>query len=257
MKIQLLTVSVVVLSVCACGPRAQISGGKQGASEALYAASGPMKGGADKYGSKIDVTGSVSVKCAEGGSATLSGFGVAFGSGGLTDIAQSFTAEYSNCGVMTGHGVAALNGALKVVQAVKVATGAVDIDQSMKGKLLWQGACDDFLDIDVTQKVSAGALTQTSGGDLDDPQGHVDQHPRDVQLRRVGERDAGQGQRRDRRREKVVVGAENAARRLLARGNFVARSGQVILSSCLDRQLGSQASDNQSIRIAEAVSHGV
>ncbi len=163
MKTALMTVSVAVLALSACGPRAQISGGKQGASEALYAASGPMKGGADKYGSKIDVTGNLTVSCAEGGSTTLRGFGIVLGSGGFTDVGQSFTADYNNCGVMTGLGVATLNGSLGVVQSVKVAGSTVDVEQSMKGKLLWQGACDDFLDIDVVQKVSAGALNQTSG----------------------------------------------------------------------------------------------
>ena len=140
MKTQLSTISVVVLAFCACGPRAQISGGKQGASEALYAASGPMKGGADKAGSKIDVTGSVDVKCAEGGSATLHGFGVVLAQAGLADVAQSFTADYNNCGVMTSSGVATMNGSLAVIQSIKVASGTVDVDQSIKGKLLWQGA---------------------------------------------------------------------------------------------------------------------
>ncbi|MBS1148649.1 MAG: hypothetical protein H6Q89_347 [Myxococcaceae bacterium] len=164
MKTQLTAVSVVVLAFCACGPRAQISGGKQGASEALYAASGPLKGGTDKLGAKLGGTGSVEVRCAEGGSTTLSGFGVVLGSGGLTDVGQSFTADYNNCGVMTGMGVATLNGSLAVVQSIKVATSSVDVDQSIKGKLLWQGACDDFLDLDVSQKVAVSALTQTTGG---------------------------------------------------------------------------------------------
>ena len=83
MKIHLATISIAVVALCACGPKAQITGGKQGASEALYAASGPMKGGADKAASRIDVSGSVDVRCAEGGSATLKGFGVVLGSGGL------------------------------------------------------------------------------------------------------------------------------------------------------------------------------
>jgi hypothetical protein len=164
MKTQLLTISVVFLAFCACGPKAQISGGKQGASEALLAATGPMKGGADKYGSKIDITGAVDVKCAQGGSASLRGFGVVLGGGGFADVGQSFTADYNNCGVMTDLGVATMNGSLAVVQSVKVDGSSVDVDQSIKGKLLWQGACDDFLDIDVTQKVAVSALTQTSGG---------------------------------------------------------------------------------------------
>lgn len=164
MKTQLMTISVAVLAFCACGPRAQISGGKQGAAEALLAASGPLKGGTDKMGSKLDVTGHIDVKCAEGGSASLHGFGVVLGGNGLADVGQSFTADYNNCGVMTGMGVATMTGTLTVVQAIKVATGTVDVDQSVKGKLHWGGACDDFLDIDVTQKLAVGALTQTTGG---------------------------------------------------------------------------------------------
>ena len=124
-----------------------------------------MKGGADKNGSKLDLTGSISVKCAEGGSTTLRGFGVVLGgSGGFADVAQSFTADYNNCGVMTATGVASLNGSLGVAQSIKLDGSTLGIDQSIKGKLLWQGACDDFLDIDVVQKVAVGALTQTSGG---------------------------------------------------------------------------------------------
>lgn len=164
MKTQLV-VYAAVLALSACGPRAQISGGKQGASEALYAASGPLKGGADKYGSKIDLTGagSINVNCAQGGTVALSGFGVVLG-GSFTDIKQSLTADYNNCGVMTASGVASMTGRLSVVQSVLVAAGAVDLDQTIKGKLLWQGACDDFVDLDVSQKVSVAALSQTSGG---------------------------------------------------------------------------------------------
>jgi len=164
MKTQL-TVCAAVLALCACGPKAQISGGKQGASEALYAASGPLKGGADKYGSKIDISGvgGITVNCAHGGSVSLSGFGLVL-TGNFTDIKQSFSADYNNCGVMTASGVAGMTGRLAVVQAIAVTSGAVNLDQTIKGKLLWQGAVDDFLDIDVTQQIAAGALNQTSGG---------------------------------------------------------------------------------------------
>lgn len=162
MKTQFLAVSAAVLALSACGPGAKISG-RQGASEALLAASAATKSGADKAGSKA-LTGEVTVSCAGGGSATLKGFGVVLGSGGLLDVAQSFDAVYNNCGVKTDSGVASLNGTLAVVQSVKVGSGAVDIDQSMKGKLVWQGAVDDFLEMDIVQKVAAGALTQTTGG---------------------------------------------------------------------------------------------
>ncbi len=164
MNTRLLTISAAVLSFCACGPQAQISGGKQGASEALFAASQPLKGGADKMGSKIDLSASIESKCPQGGSVSLHGFGVALGGNGLVDVSQTFTADYNNCGVMTSSGVAGLTGSLKVGQAVKVEAGSVGVDQTIKGKLSWSGAVNDFLDIDVSQKVAVEALSQTSGG---------------------------------------------------------------------------------------------
>lgn len=164
MKTPLTIISLAVLGFCACGPRAQISGGKQGAAEALFAASGPMGAESDPSGSKITGSGAIQVRCAQGGSATLSGFGIVLGTGGFTDVGQSFTADYNHCGVMTGLGVATMTGSLAVVQSAKVATGSVDMVQSIKGNLLWQGACDDFLDIDISQKVAVEALGRTSGG---------------------------------------------------------------------------------------------
>jgi hypothetical protein len=165
MKTQLTTISVVVLALCACGPGAKITGGKQGAAEALYAASGPTKGGANKLGSGIDITGDVNVPCSEGGNAVLKGFGLTTGAGGLlASVGLSFTTEYKGCGVKTDLGTAVLNGSVAVSQSTKVTGTSVDVDQSIKGKVLFQGSCDDFLDIDISEKVAASALTQTSGG---------------------------------------------------------------------------------------------
>ena len=164
MKTHLIAVSGAVLCLSACGaPGAKIGGGKQGASEAFLASSQATKGGADKAGQKA-ATGEVTVACSGGGSATLKGFAVVIGSGGLLDIGQSFDAVYNDCRVKTESGPASMNGTLSVVQTVKVGAGAVDIDQSMKGKLTWMGAIDDFLEMDIVQKVSAAALTKTSGG---------------------------------------------------------------------------------------------
>ncbi len=163
MKTQLLVISGAVLALSACGQGAKIGGGKQGASEAFLSASQATKGGADKAGQKA-VTGEVTVNCAGGGTATLKGFAVVIGSGGILDVGQSFDAVYNGCAVNTEGGLASMNGTLSVVQTVKVGAGAVDIDQSMKGKLTWMGAIDDFLDMDIVQKVQAAALTKTSGG---------------------------------------------------------------------------------------------
>jgi hypothetical protein len=161
---RLLTISSVVLAFCACGPGAKISGGKQGAAEALYAASGVTRGGTPA-GSGIDLTGSIDVKCPEGGSASLHGFSLVtnVGSGGTT-FGQSFTADYNNCGVKTDLGQSVLKGSIQVTQNSTIEAGSVVLDQVIKGKILYGGVTDDFLDIDVTQNVSVSALTATSGG---------------------------------------------------------------------------------------------
>ena len=164
MKTPLIAICVVFLALCACGPGAKISGGKQGAAEALYAASAVTKGGTPA-GSGIDIGASVAVSCPQGGSATLHGFSVSttFGSGS-GNFGQSFTADYKNCGVKTELGTAVLTGALAVNQTVALLDGSTSIDQSLKGNLVWGGACDDFLDIDVSQQIGVSALSQTGGG---------------------------------------------------------------------------------------------
>ncbi len=164
MMTRLLTISSVVLAFCACGPGAKVSGGKQGAAEALFAASQATKGGTPA-GSGVDLTASINVACPEGGSASLHGFSLLTNiGGGLTDIGESFTADYNNCGVKTELGTSVLKGSLKVDQTIKVGAGSSDIDQTIKGKLEMGGATSDFLDIDITQKVAVTALSQTSGG---------------------------------------------------------------------------------------------
>ena len=161
---RLFGISAVVLMFCACGPGAKISGGKQGAAEALFAASGPTKGGSTP-GSGVDLTATVNVACPQGGSASLHGFALSTNAGSLgTDIGETFTADYNNCGVQTKAGVAVLQGSLSVSQAIKVLSGDTEIEQSIKGKVLWGGACDDFLDVDISQNVGVTAFTQTSGG---------------------------------------------------------------------------------------------
>ena len=162
MMTRLMAVSVVVLAFCACGPGAKLSGGKQGAAEALYAASGVTKGG-QGAGSGIDANTSVDVKCPQGGSASLSGFALVTGAGGLTDISESFNANYNNCGVKTDAGNSVIQGSIKVTQSVKVTGSSVDINQAIKGKLTMAGAVDDFIDIDITQVVGVSALSQTTG----------------------------------------------------------------------------------------------
>ena len=164
MTTRLMTISVVVLSFCACGPGAKISGGKQGASEALFEASKVTRGGSPA-GSGIDLTGSISVSCPEGGSASLHNFSLLTNVlGGGTNVGESFTADYNNCGVKTDLGTSVIKGTVSVDQTIAVTSGSANIDQTIKGKLEMGGATSDFLDIDISQKVAVSALSQSSGG---------------------------------------------------------------------------------------------
>lgn len=141
-----------------CGPGAKIASNKQAAAEALHSATGPTNGGAGGL--------ALSADCRFGGKTSLQGFQQVFNLGGTNvNVAQQFTVGYQNCAaVETSAGVAVLNGTWTVTQAVNTTSGSAEVEQSVKGRLLFQGALNDFLDADIVQRVSASALTATSGG---------------------------------------------------------------------------------------------
>jgi hypothetical protein len=145
----------------ACGPGAKIDG-KQGAAEALFAASKPSKAKADTSATPVDLTGGINFKCPEGGSADISGAGISIGTGG---VATSVTLTYNGCGLAKGDvGVAVFNGDMTLSQSVATSGGNVAVDQSFKGKVLVQGAFDDFLEADVKQSIAVGDLGATGTG---------------------------------------------------------------------------------------------
>ena len=145
----------------ACGPGAKIDG-KQGAAEALFAASKPSKAKADTSATPVDLTGGINFNCPEGGTADISGAGISVGTGG---VATSVTLTYKGCGLAKGDvGVAIFNGDMTLSQSIVTGGGNVSVDQSFKGKVLVQGAYDDFLEADVKQSVAVGDLGATGSG---------------------------------------------------------------------------------------------
>ena len=145
----------------ACGPGAKIDG-KQGAAEALFAASKPSKAKADPSATPVDLTGGINFKCPEGGTADISGAGISIGTGG---VATSVTLSYKGCGLARGEvGVAIFNGDMTLSQSVATSGGNVAVDQSFKGKVLVQGAFDDFLEADVKQSIAVGDLGASGTG---------------------------------------------------------------------------------------------
>ncbi len=168
MLMRIAGLSTLAFSLVACGPGAKIASGKQGAAEALYAASTATKGGADRLSQPL-LTTDLSVSCQLGGTAKLTGFqtvaDTGLGTGGTLSVGQSFTVNFDHCAAAnTESGKAELNGSAAVTQTIQVGTGSADVLQKIKGHILYQGAMDDFVDADVTQQVSAVALSQTNGG---------------------------------------------------------------------------------------------
>lgn len=156
---RLVVIAFTAAGLMACGPGAKIGGGKQGAAEALLAASGPTKAGSDRASTPVDVTANLSFKCPQGGTAELTAFHINVGVGVGANVSQEFTLNYKNCGLANSSaGVAVYNGSLTVAQQVIAASGSASVDQSFKGKVLVQGAFDDFLNADVVQKVAVTAL---------------------------------------------------------------------------------------------------
>jgi hypothetical protein len=154
------------LVLLACGPGAKIGGGKQGAAEALFAASGPTKGSTDRTAQGIDVTlKDLSVSCQYGGQATLKSFVLQVDTtlNGATSGAH-YTMAYDHCGAAkTDVGVAEYNGQWDVTQATMVATGTIKLQQTFKGKVTVNGAFDDFVDADVSQSIDVSSLGATGG----------------------------------------------------------------------------------------------
>ena len=172
---RLVILAVSALGLLACGPGAKIGGGKDGAAQAFFLASQPTKAGSDKATTPVDLTGAVAWNCPEGGKAELTGFGVVIGGGvaGAT-VNQSFTLKYDNCGMAKADvGTAVYNGGWTVTQGVIAGTGGVDVEQNFKSKILVQGAFDDFIEVDLTQKVSVTALGSGSGSVTMDLNGSI------------------------------------------------------------------------------------
>lgn len=157
---RVLMLAVGSLSLVACGPGAKIDG-KTGAAQALLAASQPSKAKAEASSTPVDLTGGISWNCPEGGKADISGAGVSIGGG---NVATQFTLSYAACGLAKADvGTAVFNGDMTFSQSI--ATGStVSLNQTFKGKVLVQGAYDDFLDADVTQSVNVGDLGSAGNG---------------------------------------------------------------------------------------------
>jgi hypothetical protein len=150
--------SMAAIGLMACGPGAKIAPGEQGAAESLFAASKPTKSAADKNGSPADI-GTITYNCPEGGTAEITAAGASINIGNNTQVGLKLNLKYNGCGLAKSDvGVAVYNGSLTLVQSVKVVSTSVSVEQSFSGRVLVQGAFDDFLEADVKQVIEAAAL---------------------------------------------------------------------------------------------------
>lgn len=157
-------VALATSALVGCGGTAKIGGGKEGAAQAFFAASSASSAGANKSAQPLDVAGSVSWKCPEGGEASLQGFSVNVTGGTGANVQQTFTINYNNCGAAkSDEGVAIFNGSMTVSQAVVTTNGAVSVDQTFKGHIDVRGAFNDFIEADVKQQVAVSGLSSTGG----------------------------------------------------------------------------------------------
>ena len=149
------------LVMVACGPGAKIDG-KQGAADALFAASKPSQAKAESSNTPVDLTGSLTWNCPEGGSAKISGASVNVGSGG---VSTGVTMTYNGCGLSKGGpGVAIFEGNMNLSQKIDISNASVNLDQRLKGRVDVRGAYNDFIDADITQKIAVGDLGSGVGG---------------------------------------------------------------------------------------------
>ncbi|MHB8872662.1 MAG: hypothetical protein ACYC8T_03150 [Myxococcaceae bacterium] len=166
----------VSAALFACGSGVKLGGGKEGAAAALFSATSATKASGSLLslaGQNLDVRGDVTSSCDHGGKASLKNFGfsTSIGGGGAS-VGTSYTVVFDNCGTTTWDDpkttaveatVVVLNGSMTVSQGVVAASGTGSVSQSIKGKINYGGAFDDYLDIDIKQSVEWSKLG-TSGG---------------------------------------------------------------------------------------------
>lgn len=169
MTVAIAAFSAMSMLACGGGANAKVGGGKEGAAQALAAASAPTKASSERSATPVNLTGDLDWACPHGGSAKLTGFQDVNVQGGVgVTVAQSFRITYENCGLAQSDvGTALYSGTLDVTQQVDVSADGVFLDQQLKGRLTIGGAFDDFLDTDVTQRVAVTALDGTGSVDME------------------------------------------------------------------------------------------
>lgn len=177
--IRLSLLALATTALVACGGGAKLGGGKEGAAQALFAASQPAGQGGNKSQNGLNVSGlglnvsglvdprtlvsgadsslEVGVDCAQGGSVKLK---LDLTSLGSQSGSFKYNVKYDDC---SQDGVNKYKGDLTMEYSF-VGTGtSLDLAMRLKGKVEISGDIDDFIDADVTETISLAATSATSG----------------------------------------------------------------------------------------------
>ncbi len=168
-RYSLLAAATTALVACGSGPK--LGGGKEGAAKAMFETSQASNKGLQRAtGQSLPIhqelasraasngVGEVTVDCAQGGKLTLKIDFTALLRDNFEGGKLNYEVEFDGC---NEDGANELDGELAVELAVAAATTSVDI--KFKGKVEINGEVDDFIDVDVTENISAIGLGQTTG----------------------------------------------------------------------------------------------
>jgi hypothetical protein len=168
---QLLIGCLAAVTLSACGSGVKLSGGKEGAAAALFAASGPTAGEGSPVGGGF-LNMEFSVPCPLGGKAIMKNFGIGLGMTGSSST--TFTMAYDGCAVSTfdnpkteqvEQDKVLLGGSLDLSQSINFSGGTTGGNAvlTLKGKVDFGGALDDYLEADISQTVDWSKLGTTTG----------------------------------------------------------------------------------------------
>jgi hypothetical protein len=168
-RYSLLAAATTALVACGSGPK--LGGGKEGAAKATFETTQASNKGLQRASGQAlpihrelasraaaDGVGEVTVDCAQGGKLTLKIDFTALLRDEFEGGKLNYEIEFDGC---KEDGANELDGELAVELAISAGTASLDI--KLKGKVEISGEVDDFIDVDVTQNISATGLSQTTG----------------------------------------------------------------------------------------------
>lgn len=171
-RFSLLAAATTALVACGGGPK--LGGGKEGAAEAMFETSQASHQGLQRATRQAgalpirelasraaaDGVGEMSIDCAKGGKLKLRIDFAALLRDNFESGTFAYEIEFDDC---NEDGTNELNGELAVEFSGAAGAGSIELAFKFKGKVEINGEVDDFIDVDVTETISAIGLGQTSG----------------------------------------------------------------------------------------------